>query len=101
MGGRIYCQDVGFNSFTLLENVLYAGIVFLDNLNKKEGVIAGLRDIAHDMLPEVAGIGVCPFCKQEHVQCCKCKEATPFRAANRNKVKTVRCEHCGQKMKLP
>jgi hypothetical protein len=93
-------EDAGFDDWSWGSGLAYLGTSFLTALNRKDSIFTTLGDITNSMTPESGAFGVCPICKQEHVTCPKCGRASPFSTLKEAGGKTIRCRHCGQKMKL-
>jgi hypothetical protein len=93
-------ENVGFDNWSWGNSLAYLGTSFLTALNRKDNIFTTLGDIADSLTPESSAFGVCPICKQEHAACPKCGGASPFSSIKQARGKTLRCRHCGQKMKL-
>ncbi|MDR1467818.1 MAG: hypothetical protein LBT00_00845 [Spirochaetaceae bacterium] len=93
-------EYVGFDNWSWVNSLAYLGISVLTALNKKDTIFTALGDIAGSITPESGAFGVYPICKQKHTACSQCGGASPFSSTKQTREKTIRCSHCGQKMKL-
>jgi hypothetical protein len=93
-------EKVGFDNWSWGNNLAYLGTSFLAALNKKDNIFTAIGDIANSVIPESGAFGVCPICKQEHAACPRCGGASAFSSLKQARGKTIKCGHCGQKMKL-